>query len=364
MQVKRIKAKDLAQALARVKAELGEEAVILHTRQVRQPGLLGWIRPRTYEVLAAKEEGKKAAKATPPAQAKVEPKPQAQDNKEPLALLEEEYLRFGQLVAQLKDQLPQAPFSGKQLDIFESMQRAGYDLDLAQGLLQAVGEEKDLWEELRAELGGRIKTAPPLLPQEEPIVLAFIGPTGVGKTTTIAKLAARYHLKHNLKVGLATVDTYRIGAVEQLRTYAEILDLPFSVALSPGELKEALVKLREDCDVILLDTAGRSQQNKMQLGELKSFLQVAKADQVQLVLSGTASYQVNREVTANFGALEPDALIITKLDEVATVGAVASVIMESELPITYLANGQAVPDDLLLAQKEELVALSLRGIEP
>ena len=355
MQVKRFLAANLPQALAQVKAELGEEAVILHTRQVRQQGLWGWFRPQIFEVLAAKEEQAK------PRPKPAKPKKPPSQTQAPLLALEEEYQRLGQLVADLKEQLPQAPFGGAQLSIYEAMLQVGYDGELARELVQLIGVEGDLLK-LEAELLGRIKTVPGLLPAQNPIVLAFVGPTGVGKTTTIAKLAARYRIRHNLQVGLATVDTYRIGAVEQLRTYAEILDVPFEVAMIPQELKASMEKLREHCQVILLDTAGRSQQNKMQLAELKSFLQAAAPDQVHLVTSGTGSLASNRQVLESFKKLGPSSLIITKLDEVASFGPVASVILEGGLPLSYLANGQAVPDDLEPAEKKRVVQLCLEGI--
>lgn len=358
MQVKRFLAPNLPQALAQVKGELGEEAVILHTKEVRQPGFWGWFRPQVFEVIAAREE-----KVNKPARA---PKPKMASGQAPLAALEEEYQRLGQLVDKLKTELPQeAPFRGQFLDTYNALLAQGYDQDLAQelvGTVQEQGQEGSLLSQLRGEVAKRIKIIPPLLPKGEPIVIALVGPTGVGKTTTIAKLAALYSIKHGYKVGLATVDTYRIGAVEQLRTYAEILGVPLEVALTAPELKEAVDRLKESCQVILLDTAGRSQQNRMQLGELKSFLQAAAPNQVHLVLSGTLSLTGGRQVVANFQKLGAGSMIVSKLDEVASFGAVASIILQSKLPISYLTCGQAVPDDLQLAGTSNIVNLCLGGI--
>ncbi len=360
MQVKKFLAPSLAQALAQVKEDLGEEAVILHSRQVRGQGLLGWLRPPQYEVIAAKE------RQSPPPKPKAKPKvPEKQANPEPLAALEEEYQKLGKMVEELKTQLPQAPFTGHRLEVYEALIAAGYEAALAEKLLTACGEQETLeliWQALEKELAKGLKSASLPFPEEEPVVLALIGPTGVGKTTTIAKLAALYSLKHGYKVGLATVDTYRIGAVEQLRTYAEILDVPLEVALSTTELKEALRRLRESCEVIFLDTAGRSQQNHMQLGELKSYLQAAEPDHVALVLSGTLNSQGARQVLASFGQLGIDSLIVSKTDEVASFGPVASVLLERELSISCLTCGQAVPDDLQLPDRDELVNLCLRGV--
>ena len=179
--------------------------------------------------------------------------PEKQANPEPLAALEEEYQKLGKLVEELKTQLPRRLFTGHRLEVYEALIAAGYEAALAEKLLTACGEQETLeliWQALEKELAKGLKSASLPFPEEEPVVLALVGPTGVGKTTTIAKLAALYSLKHGYKVGLATVDTYRIGAVEQLRTYAEILDVPLEVALSTTELErgsqEAPGELRGD----------------------------------------------------------------------------------------------------------------------
>src|SRR5690606_34940905 len=157
-----------------------------------------------------------------------------------------------------------------------------------------------------------------------PRIIALVGPTGVGKTTTIAKLAATFKLKHKKNVGLITIDTYRIAAVEQLRTYANIIKLPLHVVMSPEEMSAALHKL-SGCDVILVDTAGRSQRDDPKLDQLADFIRAAKPHETHLVLSSTASQSVMEEIIRKFARLNAHHLIFTKLDEAVAFGTLVNV---------------------------------------
>lgn len=176
-------------------------------------------------------------------------------------------------------------------------------------------------------------------------VVALVGPTGVGKTTTIAKLAANFRLRDGIRMGLVTVDTYRIAAVEQLRTYAEIIDLPMKVVTSPMEMRRALDEL-SGMDLVLIDTAGRSPRDELKIQELKSLLAEADVDEVHLVLSLTASLRSITATAEKFAAANTTSLILTKLDEAAAMGSLVSVARNVALPMSYLTTGQDVPDDI------------------
>ena len=143
-------------------------------------------------------------------------------------------------------------------------------------------------------------------------LVALVGPTGVGKTTTIAKLAANYRLKEKRRVGLITVDTYRIAAVEQLRTYADIIDLPMQVVSTPREMREAVGRM-DNLDLILLDTAGRSPKDEVRIQELRAFLTEAEADEVHLVLSSMSGSRALEQAAERFAAVGTTALVLTKL---------------------------------------------------
>lgn len=194
-------------------------------------------------------------------------------------------------------------------------------------------------------------------------IVALVGPTGVGKTTTIAKLAANYRLRENRSVGFITVDTYRIAAVEQIRTYAEIIDLPMQVVSSPGEIEAAVQRMR-DLDLILLDTAGRSPRDSERLAELQDYLKHAHADEVHLVLSTTASTRSLIQTAEQFSIAGPTHLILTKLDEATGLGGIYPLIRDEKLPLSYLTNGQNVPDDIDVAESSRVARAMLGLAEP
>lgn len=190
--------------------------------------------------------------------------------------------------------------------------------------------------------------------------VAFIGPTGVGKTTSIAKIAAMLRLRHGLQVGLVTADTYRIAAVEQLRTYAQILALPLEVAMQPDDLTAACERLAS-CDVVLIDTAGRSQNDKSRLAELGEFLRAGAADEVHLVLSATSSERALLREAAAFGALGVDRIVLTKLDEAAGFGTLLSVTRKLGMRISFVTTGQEVPKDLEPASARRFAEFMLQS---
>ena len=189
-------------------------------------------------------------------------------------------------------------------------------------------------------------------------VVALVGPTGVGKTTTIAKLAANFRLRDGVKMGLVTVDTYRIAAVEQLRTYAEIIDLPMKVVTSPLEMRRALDEL-SGLDLVLIDTAGRSPRDELKIQELKTLLAEADVDEVHLVLSLTASIRSLEATVEKFSAANTTSIILTKLDEAAAMGALLSVSRRIPVPVSYLTTGQDVPDDIEPANASRMSRLVL-----
>ncbi len=189
-------------------------------------------------------------------------------------------------------------------------------------------------------------------------VVALVGPTGVGKTTTIAKLAANFRLRDGIKMGLVTVDTYRIAAVEQLRTYAEIIDLPMKVVTTSQDMRRALDEL-SGLDLVLIDTAGRSPRDELKIQELKQMLGEAQIDEVHLVMSLTASVRSIRMTAEQFGPVNPTALVLTKLDEAAGMGCLLSVSRQVQLPLSYLTTGQDVPDDIEPAHPNRVSRLVL-----
>lgn len=228
-----------------------------------------------------------------------------------------------------------------------------------------LGDSEIVRETMLREIGKLIPVAGdstlPRRPADgRPLTIALIGPTGVGKTTTLAKLAASAKLRHGRTVGLVTTDTYRIAAVEQLRTYADIIGLTLKVVASPTEMRPALDDLR-DCDVVLMDTAGRSQHDSDRLGELRRYLDEADPHETHLVLSTTSAEAVMLRAAERFAELRPNRLILTKLDEAVNYGILLSITRSAELKLSYVTTGQEVPDHIEPGKAERLSRLILCG---
>lgn len=193
-------------------------------------------------------------------------------------------------------------------------------------------------------------------------ILMLVGPTGVGKTTTLAKLAARYSklLNQKYKVGILTLDTYRIGAVEQLMWYAKKMKISIETVMDSEDFAKEMEAL-EYCDVILIDTTGHSQHDKKKIENLKKFTEHGYKIDTTLVLSLTTKYEDLKDIYNAFSPLEIDSLIFTKLDESRGFGNLFSLVYESKKPISYLSIGQEVPADLLVASNDYLVDCMLDG---
>lgn len=202
-------------------------------------------------------------------------------------------------------------------------------------------------------LAGPIRTQP-----GERHVVALVGPTGVGKTTTVAKLAAGFRIESRRRVGLLTIDTYRIAAVQQLQAYAEIMDLPMRVVEKPEQMQSALDSLG-DVDLVLIDTAGRSPRSDARIDQLGDFLRAARPDETHLVLSATSSSENIRATLRGFGPIGATSVILTKLDETPHTAGVLSALAANDrhraTPLSYVTNGQQVPDDIAVADAPHLV---------
>lgn len=422
MRVKTFEAASMQEALDTVKREMGEEAFILSTKTRRRPSALGLGEEAVIEVTAAVDEAAAPAPKTPaagapaltyglrpsleapaPRSAREVPRPQAGPPAPPLDLqpLRRELLEIKGAVAALKDNDARNATILGELDRLKSMltrlQRQGMppaQLQLPPSLLELYSDlaandvepmlalrlcefaQRALSEQegdaaagavdperarlyLRRVIADFIPVAPPI--QLEPgkmQVAALVGPTGVGKTTTLAKLAAYAQLKLKQKVALITLDTYRLAAVDQLQQYAQILQVPMHVALTVEDLRGAF-RFYQDRALVLIDTPGHSPKDTETLGQLRALLDELPEVETHLVLSATTKPRDLTEIAARYEPLRPTRLLFTKLDETSTYGPILSTLVRVKRPLSYLGTGQEVPEALELATSRRVADLIL-----
>ncbi|HWE02900.1 MAG TPA: flagellar biosynthesis protein FlhF [Tepidisphaeraceae bacterium] len=398
MDLKTFKASTMGEALTQVKSAMGADAIILHTRtfQIRQ--WWGLRRREMVEITAGKgvNIGARNIRRPPTADAKaflaanagVYSKPGAAPRNpieggkqimetagaQSAALLSISQ-EMNSLKSMVKDlvtqtrtrQCPQVPE-----DLFDYYtQLIGNEVaeELAAELIKSLKtqirpehlQQPDfIRERLAEQLEKLLPTAGPIVRGKKtgPHVVALIGPTGVGKTTTIAKLAANLKLRDKHRVGLITLDTYRIAAVDQLKRYADIIGAPLRVVNGVDDLREAMYAMR-DVDFLLIDTAGRSPNDMLKLNELKSLLTTAEPDEVHLVLSSTSSPECLQLAINRFSDVRVDKIIFTKIDEAAHVGVVLNVLRKVNKSLSYITTGQDVPDDIEVGKSRRLAQLIL-----
>jgi len=193
-----------------------------------------------------------------------------------------------------------------------------------------------------------------------PKIIFFVGPTGVGKTTTIAKLAAKYSLEEGKSVGLISADTYRIAAVEQLKIYSDILNIPLEIIYNSSEIDKSLERLSKN-DIIMVDTAGRNHNNDKQVLELKNLLDVVKEKDIYLTLSCTSSNDDLKEIINAYDFISDYKIILTKIDEASTYGAIVNIATYTHKQLSYITTGQSVPDDIEIVTIDRIINLLTRG---
>ncbi len=414
MKVKKYIVDSMPDALQKIRAELGKDAVIINTKEIRVGGFLGMFTKKKVEVVAATDSNPESAAPArsaststltavrPPVVASsMKPSPPAA----PVAASAESRQAFAPVSRPYADQTSPAPSpapshsssaSGGKEDAllqemkqmkemmqrlavaqagtvaaqvatmppaFEAIRARLVEQDVLPELASSIVEEARLGFEERvgtdvafAQAYEAVKHRIVELLTRKPIeqirqdarIVHFVGPTGVGKTTTIAKLAAEQALKHRKSIGLITSDTYRIAAIEQLRTYASILNVPLEVVFSALDLAKALDRM-QDRDMILMDTAGRNFRNEMAVSELQSLLRTEERKDTFLVLSMSMKYSDMKAVTENFYRFGVEKVLFTKADETATFGSVVNLLHDFPLSLSYVTDGQNVPDDINIA---------------
>ncbi|MDI6601736.1 MAG: 50S ribosome-binding GTPase [Thermoanaerobacteraceae bacterium] len=343
MKVKKYIAEDMQKAFSMIKEDLGKDAVILSSQRVRKRGLKGYFSKPVFEVIAAVDEDKSKTRF----------------NDE----LNIKKLEFK--INELQDLLISSSKNGdKSVSdhiLVQKLKEEGISDKVIELIKNDVNfDDDELYVDKISDIMLGILGQPDLIKIEtRPTTVLFIGPTGVGKTTTIAKLAANLVLKEKCRVALLTMDTYRIAAVEQLKKYGDILGIPTTVINSPLEYTSAIKELK-DYDVVLIDTAGRNHKNEYQLDEIKSLLKISKMSKIYLVLSLTAKDRDLIDIVNRYDFIDDFTILFTKQDETASIGGIINICFSTGKKISYVTNGQRVPDDIMVFNPKQYVNALLR----
>lgn len=393
MQIKKYRGRNLAEALDQVRSDLGDQALILDTKRLGDEGVGALLGRRSVEVTAARDSrppqksSAMSERVRPPLKRSFverayevnDPAKEAAPQEEPsLAAMRDELrsvkANLNRLASSVKP--GEHDFANPILRMLHHRFReSGVDSEVATAVVHALslqippddsGEPRRLRQafsvvlEKYLKFSGHFRKPQHSTGKKSCTVIALVGPTGVGKTTTIAKLAANLKIHDHAAVGLLSVDTYRLAAIDQLRSFAVIADMPLHVAYTPEEAAAALQRM-SSLDVVFIDTAGRSPRHREHLAQLSEFIRAMHPDQIHLVISATTKPADLRLVAQQFLTTRFDHLIITKIDETKDVAALLNLHKLGDLPISNFTTGQNIPADIVTADALQLGDWILSG---
>jgi flagellar biosynthesis protein FlhF len=380
MQVKKFQGESMQEALLKVKRMMGPDAVILHTKTFRRGGLFGFGGREIVQVTASNDIkimddttmfSEQAVRAYADTQSTSE-----HARKRTAEVVEALEPSLGAQIKELKALLESLAsetggggFPPELARHYQRLVDAGVVKPLARKIVRNIHDELDgeslnnesvVRDRIEAEIAQLVKVTGGIQPprKSRARVVALVGPTGVGKTTSIAKLSANLSMRERKRVALVTADTYRIAATDQLKVYADIIGVPLEVVLSPKDMKAAIKRYKE-CDYVFIDTAGGSQYNEQQIAELRRYLDAAPTDETHLVLSATTEFKELVRIIERFSVARPDCLLFSKLDETQQVGIVLNTLSHVGKPVGYFSTGQNVPDDIQLATVDGITRMVL-----
>ncbi|SMC17783.1 flagellar biosynthesis protein FlhF [Clostridium acidisoli DSM 12555] len=381
MIIKKYVVNSMNEAMTRIRYELGNDAVIISQRKIRKKGIKGIFSKKAIEVTAAIDDKNKNNNFNNiDISDSIEAIKKAMNlEKKPLTkVIQEKNIDNGKksnesvknsdyLINEMKEMknilsniASTGISSNGKSDLHEKLEGLDLNSEIVEDIISRIRLDKrevDENEKIKEALNCVVSVTKP---KNEKIIV-LVGPTGVGKTTTIAKLAGRLSLIEKKKVGLITVDTYRIGAVEQLKTYADIMNIPFDVVFSIKDMEKTIENMK-NCDVILVDTTGRSSKNVMQISELRAFVEKTNSKDIHLVISASTKNSDIKTIVEGYRVLNYNSLIITKLDETSTYGSLINIINYAQKPLSYVTTGQNVPDDIRCLNCDEVTNLVM-GVE-
>ncbi|KAB3531366.1 flagellar biosynthesis protein FlhF [Alkaliphilus serpentinus] len=377
MKVKKFCGLDNHEAMQKVRADLGPNAVILHQRKIKQKGFLGLFKKPVIEIVAAVEE---VEKPRVPLTVNQFHKPEeilkARVHKSVVNSSEDHKLSrdINEIKSMLSNVIKKVDIEGGDdllkdlnnddlINLYNHLKEHEIDEELIKSLIQDIKEINSDDEKLNFSIEEAFKKIiDKYIAKGQSIhskIVFFVGPTGVGKTTTIAKLAANYTLNFGKKVSFISADTYRIAAVEQLKTYSDILNIPIEVIYETQEIHRAIDKLKHN-DIIMIDTAGRSHRNNQQINELSQLLDEVQEKEIYLVISCTSNNKDVKDIVDTYSFIEDYRIIFTKIDETNTYGTILNTAYKTNRPISYITTGQCVPDDIEVVNVDRLISLLMK----
>ncbi|MGR9050136.1 flagellar biosynthesis protein FlhF [Halobacillus faecis] len=350
MRVKKFQAPTMPEAMKKVRTELGTDAVILNSKVKKSGGFLGLFKKEITEVIAAIDPSDEHQQRPPEATKIMEKNEEPVTRNNPNYEIMEELKQLRSLIQTRKQAYPEDLERAYQFLLGQEVAE-----DVAGNVIERLLEKEISFEDftelknhLRLELYESMKQKKFGKPVFDKKFIHLVGPTGVGKTTTLAKLAADAALNHQLNVGFITTDTYRIAAIDQLKTYAEILNIPLEVAYSMEDYKRAKERF-QDFDLVLVDTAGRNFRDSAFISELQKVIDFDESSENFLVLGLTSKYTDMNEIVEQFKEIPIHQLIFTKADETARKGNAVNMVLTHGIGVAYLTHGQNVPDDIKTA---------------
>lgn len=375
MKVKKFVAKSMPEAMKAIRKELGNDAVILNSREVESGGFLGFFTKKNIEVIAAIDTTpviKRQSKPIRKEERKVAPVPHREELRQEELLKEIKQLKEMITTISQQKQADEREYPEPFQKIYEYL--LGQELEktlclqIMKNLLKkwyeqdGKAEKEVVYDWLYDEIYAIVDAI-----QEKDVRLKkkfinIVGPTGVGKTTTIAKIAAHSVLKEHKKVALITTDTYRIAAIEQLKTYAKILNIPLEVVYSIDDFKKAKEQFHH-YDLVLVDSAGRNFLNRLYVEELKKVIDFDEEMETLLVLALTSKYRDMEKIYDQFSLIHIDKFIFTKRDETTTYGSMLNMMMKENKSVAYITTGQNVPDDIVVANAKEITDTILLEVD-
>ncbi|MBU5483020.1 flagellar biosynthesis protein FlhF [Clostridium sp. MSJ-11] len=371
MVIKKYIVNNMNEALTRIRYELGKDAIIISQRKIKRPGLLGFFQKKVIEVTAAidnsnkeeQEEKKPVENGIDILKKIVEKNREESNTNEKLSYLKDDnqddiYKELQEMKSMMNKIVSNSSGEKEEKDPLKiKLEKADLSDSIIKSLMNKVNNMEDDIDSIE-KVKEALKDEIHISNSSTDGIIVLVGPTGVGKTTTIAKLAGSLALVQKKKVGLITIDTYRIGAVEQLKTYADIMNIPFRVVFTQKDMDEALESMK-DFDTILIDTTGRSSKNAMQISELRMLIDKIQTENIHLVISAAIKNKDITTIVEGYKILGFNNVIITKLDETTSYGSILNILDSAKKPLSYVTIGQSVPDDLKTLSKEEIVNLIL-----